>query len=196
MMSQLDHVITHEAELLPLAHSSMAILPSTEASHRLENNLSRMFRDPYQLEKTERTALIADLRTCIELRPDMPELRVLLGMAMCVDLQAQQAMEVLRDAVDMSPDNFVARLKFGELLMRLRICDQAAEHTQQAARLATNDVQVEMARKQAKTIREMQRAGIERGGFNGFFSRMAHWRTQLTPRGRGLGRKKVEQLSA
>jgi hypothetical protein len=57
-------------------------------------------------------------------------------MALCVDLQAQEAMEELRQAVALAPECFVARLKFGELLMRLRICDQAAEHTEIAAQLA------------------------------------------------------------
>ena len=76
-------------------------------------------------------------------------------MALCVDLQAQEAMEELREAVPLAPDCFIARLKFGELLMRLRICDQAAEETQKAAQLATNDVQSDLARKQAATIRTM-----------------------------------------
>ena len=43
-------------------------------------------------------------------------------------------MEQMREAVRQAPDCFIARLKFGELLMRLRICDQAAEQTQKAAR--------------------------------------------------------------
>ena len=50
--------------------------------------------------------------------------------------------------------------------MRLRICDQAAEETQKAARAwPSNDMQAELARKQAATIRTMRREGIERGGF-------------------------------
>ena len=109
--------------------------------------------------------------------PRVPEVRVLLGMALCVDLQAQEAMEQLREAVNQAPDSFIARLKFGELLMRLRICDQAAEHTQRAAELATNDVQADLARRQATTIRTMRREGIERGGFTSL-------RAKLIPRSR------------
>ena len=88
-------------------------------------------------------------------------------MALCVDLQAQEAMEEMREAVKQAPDSFIAHLKFGELLMRLRICDQAAEHTQKAAELACNDVQSDLARRQAATIRTMRREGVERGGFGG-----------------------------
>jgi hypothetical protein len=52
------------------------------------------------------------------------------------------------------------------LLMRLRICDQAAEHTHCAAQLAANAFQSELARRQATAIRGMQREGIERGGYS------------------------------
>ena len=57
----------------------------------------RMFRDPYVLEAEERAELIQQLREAIALEPDVPELRVLLGMALCVNFDAQTAMEELRD---------------------------------------------------------------------------------------------------
>jgi predicted Zn-dependent protease len=130
-----------------------------------------MFRDPRVLEAEERTELISQLRAAVELQPHVPEVRVLLGMALCVDLQAQEAMEQLRESVRQAPDSFIARLKFGELLMRLRICKQAAEETHQAAKLASNAAQADLARKQAATIRTMLREGIERGGYGGLVSR-------------------------
>ena len=86
-------------------------------------------------------------------------------MALCVNFEAQDALEELRTSVRLAPDSFIARLKFGELLMRLRICDQAAEETRRAAELASSPLQSELARRQAATIRSMQRAGIERGGY-------------------------------
>ncbi len=144
-------------------------------------HLQRMFRDPRVLEPEERKDLIGWLREATQLTPHVPEIRVMLGMALCVDLQAQEAMEQMREAVQQAPDSFIARLKFGELLMRLRICDQAEEHTQEAARLASNPVQSDLARRQAATIRTMRREGVERGGF-------ASLRAKLTPR-RGKSRK-------
>jgi hypothetical protein len=125
--------------------------------------LQRMFRDPRLLEPLERGDLIAQLRNAVDIAPHVPEVRVLYGMALCVDLQAQEALEQMREAVRQSPDCFIARFKFGELLMRLRICDQAAEHTDEAARLASNAIQSDMARRQAATIRTMRREGVERG---------------------------------
>jgi len=140
--------------------------------------LQRMFRDPRILDSQERGNLIAQLRQAVAVVPDVPEVRVLLGMVLCVDLQAQEAMEELREAVKQAPDCFVARLKFGELLMRLRICDQAAEHTHRAAQLASNAFQSELARRQATAIRTMQREGIERGGYTGFFARLKRARAK------------------
>lgn len=135
--------------------------------------LRRMFRDPRVLEQHERADLIARLRQAVELAPHVPEVRVLLGMVLSVDLQAQEAMEELRMAVEIDPDCFIARLKFGELLMRLRVCDQATEHTHRAAQLASNAAQSELARKQATTIRTMMREGIERGGYKGILGRLS-----------------------
>jgi uncharacterized protein HemY len=168
-----------------LAHSesaedeAMFLLPRNEAPITLphgfatetSNLLKRMFRDPRVLEPHERGDLIAQLRRAVDLAPLVPEIRVLLGMALCVDLQVQEAMEEMRQAVKTDPNCFIARLKFGELLMRLRVCDQAAEHTQCAAQLASNAVQSELARRQASTIRTMLREGIERGGNRGLLPR-------------------------
>jgi hypothetical protein len=56
-------------------------------------------------------------------------------------------------------------LKMGELWMRLRVADKAADHTRQAGLLARNMAQSEVARRQAATLRTMRRQGIERGGY-------------------------------
>ncbi len=152
--------------------SQAAFTLPAEVGYKTQSILQRMFRDPRVLDAHDRTDLIAQLRAATALAPHVPELRVLLGMALSVDLQAQEALEVLREAVNQAPDCFIARLKFGELLMRLRVCDQAAEHTQRAAELASNVVQSDLARKQATTIRTMLREGIERGGYRSMLSRL------------------------
>ena len=63
-------------------------------------------------------------------------------MALCVNLEVQEALEELRYAVQLEPDSFIARLKLGELLMRLRICSEAAEHTHAASQLARSSIAV------------------------------------------------------
>ena len=124
-----------------------------------------MFSDPYLLEKEERASLVSQLEQCVAQYPEVSELRVLLAMALCVNFDAQAAIEELRESVRLAPDSFIAQLKFGELWMRLRVIDQAEEHTQLAAKLARNLAQSEMARRQASSIRTMKREGIERGGY-------------------------------
>jgi tetratricopeptide (TPR) repeat protein len=150
-----------------LMESSNPIALSSAVPGQAQVLLARMFRDPSLLEAEERVELICDLRAAVEMSPQLAELRVLLGMVLCVDLKVQEAMEVLREAARMDPNSFLAHLKFGELLMRLRVCDQAVEETRKAALLASNSIQSELARRQAATLRTMMREGIERGGYRG-----------------------------
>jgi ribosomal protein L29 len=170
MLTHRDVAGEEEMLMVPQPHASLAFPAPLEPE--TSGLLERMFRDPRVLEPHERGDLIAQLRDAAALAPQVPEIKVLLGMALCVDLQAQEAMEVMREAVNLAPDCFIARLKFGELLMRLRVCDQASEHTQRAAQLASNPAQSELARKQAATLRTMLREGIERGGYGGILPRL------------------------
>lgn len=165
-----------ELFLAPSPQASAQVSLPTVLGSGVSSQLMRMFRDPRVLEPDERANLIAQLRKTVDLAPHIVEVRVLLGMALCVDLQVHDALEELREAVNMEPDSFIARLKFGELLMRLRICEQAAEETHQAAQLAANAAQSELARRQAATIRTMMREGIERGGYGGLLSRLFRFR--------------------
>jgi hypothetical protein len=157
-ISDCDNEITATPDSFP-------IMPAVMIPARTQTNLLRMFRDPYILEKEERAELVQELRDAVSRAPEIPELRVLLGMTLCVNFDAQAALEELQESVRLSPNHFIARLKLGELLMRLRICSKAAEETQIAAKLASNSIQSELARRQATAIRTMQREGIERGGY-------------------------------
>jgi len=169
MMSQSQITIQDpEKALSNLPEGSIALQQAI--GPRSMKTLQRMFRDPRVLDSSERSDLIASLSSAVELLPHVPEIRVMLGMALCVELRAQEAMTHLRTAVEQNPNCYIAQLKLGELMMRLRICDQAAEHTHRAAVLAENDMQSELARRQAASIRQMQREGIERGGYRSAFA--------------------------
>jgi hypothetical protein len=153
-----NHDLSVLPEQSPIAFPAV-LVPQTQ------NTLLRMFRDPYLLEAPEKTELIAQLREAVAIEPHVSELHILLGMALCVNFEAQEAMEELREAVHLAPDSFIAHLKFGELLMRLRVCTQAAEETRIAAELASSPLQSDLARRQAASIRAMEQAGIQRGGY-------------------------------
>ena len=125
----------------------------------------RMFANPNVLAKEEKTTLVQQLRECVAQHPDVSDLRVVYGMALCVNLDAHAAMEELGEAVALDPNSFIAHLKMGELWLRLRVCTKAKEHTHQAAMLAKNLAQAEMARRQAATLRTMMREGVDRSGY-------------------------------
>jgi hypothetical protein len=142
--------------------SSLALTPIAPSTQGL---LLRMFADPYVLEKEEKALLVTQLKECVAKFPEVSELRVLLGMALCVNLDVHPAIEELKQSVRLAPNSFIAQLKLGELWMRLRVLDKAEEHTRIAALLAQNFAQSELARKQAAALRTMKREGIERGGY-------------------------------
>jgi len=161
-----------EIEMMPKNEDSSALTAPiissalAQIAPRAQGLLARMFADPNILAKEERADLVNELRECVASHPKVSELRVVYGMALCVNLEVQEAMEELREGVRLAPDSFIAQLKMGELWMRLRVCEKAKEHTHQAALLAKNLAQSELARRQAATIRTMMREGVERGGYN------------------------------
>src|SRR5256714_4178358 len=149
-----------------------ALVPVPEGARQL---LLRMFADPYVLGECERAELVAQLRESVSAHPEVAELRVLLGMALCVKLEVQEALEELGEGVRLAPDSFIAQLKMGELWMRLRVCRKAEKHTRQAALLAQNLAQAELARRQGGAVRATVREGIERGGYQGPFDLLARF---------------------
>ena len=80
--------------------SAGALAPVPETARRL---LLRMFADPHLLEEGERLALVEELRACVQAHPAVADLRVLYGMALCVNLEVQMAMEELREGVRLAP---------------------------------------------------------------------------------------------
>ena len=159
----------------PVPSTALAAVPP-----QAQGLLMRMFADPHLLAKSERSELVGRLRECVALNPEVAELRVLLGMALCVNFEVPDAIEELREGVRLAPNNFIARLKMGELWMRLRVIDKAEEHTLRAAHLAGNMAQVELARRQASSIRTMKQVGVERGGYKGPWSLVARVRRLWT----------------
>jgi hypothetical protein len=137
---------------------ALALIPE-----QAQKMLMRMFVDPNRLEKAERAELAGQLREVVAENPEVPELRVLLGMALCVNFEVPDAIEELREGVRLDPNSFIAQLKMGELWMRLRVIGKAEEHTTLAAKLAANRVQAELARRQAASLRAIKHSGIERG---------------------------------
>jgi len=164
---------TAPTALLPEEQAWLGLPSVLPASTQLQ--LVRMFRDQHLPGNEERAELIAHLREAIALTPQVPELRVMLGIVLCLTPQAPGGCEELREAARNARYNFDARLRLGDLLMRLCICDQAAEQTRIALELATDTLQSDLARRQAATIRAAQRNGMPHRGsgkVSAFFGRV------------------------
>ncbi len=174
----------HDAKTDTALSARVSSLALASISSNTQILLLRMFADPYLLEKEDRGSLVEQLRECVAQYPHVSELRVLLGMALCVNLDPQAAIEQLEESVRLAPNSFIAQLKLGELWMRLRACDKAEEHTRMAALLAQSLAQSELARRQAATIRTMRREGIERGGYKTPWSWIARPLRRLWTRNR------------
>jgi hypothetical protein len=167
-------IVRHGPKIKANLSSRVSSLALASIPQETQGLLLRMFADPYILEKNERASLVAQLKDCVTCCPEVSELRVLLGMALCVNLDAQAAIEELRESVRLAPNSFIAHLKLGELWMRLRVVDKAEEHTRLAALLSQSLAQSELARRQATTLRTMKREGIERGGYKSPFGKVTH----------------------
>jgi len=176
--------IVHDPRTQTDLRARVSSLALASISANTQNLLLRMFADPYLLEKEDRCILVDQLRESVTQYPDVSELRVLLGMALCVNLDPQAAIEQLEESVRLAPNSFIAQLKVGELWMRLRAMDKAEQHTRLAGLLAQSLAQSELARRQAATIRTMRREGIERGGYKSPWSKIARPLRRLWSRNR------------
>jgi hypothetical protein len=70
--------------------------------------LARMFTDPSLFEPQDRRELVNQLRQAVAEYPEIGELRVLLGMALCVNLEVERGIDELRAAVNLTPGSFIA----------------------------------------------------------------------------------------
>jgi hypothetical protein len=128
------------------------------------------WRDPYSVSPGELSAYIQQLeQACLD-NPRSAELRTCLGMAHAVNYDVYKSMDALEDARAVDPENFWAQIKYAELHYRLRALNKAEEETRRAAELATNPLQLMLARKQMKDIRELKHTAV----------RNVHWTKPLT----------------
>jgi len=118
------------------------------------------WRDPHHASPAELARYIKQLELACRDRPRSAALRVCLGVAHAVNLDVYRSMDALEDAVRLEPENFWARLKYAELHYRLRALNRAEEETRKAADLATNRVQLALARQQMKEIRSLLHTSV------------------------------------
>src|SRR5258708_11849227 len=105
----MDPAMDHTSVIGP-EHGAVASLPAGSVTQRSRGLLVRMFADPYLLEPEERRDLASQLRHAVVEHPAVAELRVLLGMALCVNLEIQTPSEELLTSVRPTPLTITAHM--------------------------------------------------------------------------------------
>jgi hypothetical protein len=143
--------------------SSLALVPHTATipGPRAPESLPPVpWRDVHDVAPTELTTYIATLERLALEYPRSADVRTALGMAHAVNCDVYKSLDALEDARRVEPDNFWAQFKFAELHYRLRALNTAEEETRRAADLASNPVQLAIARRQMKEIRALKHTSV------------------------------------
>jgi tetratricopeptide (TPR) repeat protein len=118
------------------------------------------WRDPHSVSSEDLTAYIQQLEAACQANPQSASLRTCLGIAYAVGYDVYKSMDALEEALAIDPEHFWAQLKYGELLYRLRALPRAEEETRRAADLAANPLQLAIARRQMKEIRDLKNGSV------------------------------------
>jgi tetratricopeptide (TPR) repeat protein len=141
--------------------SSSTLVPTTATGLEPRGALPPVpWRDPYSVSPKDLALYIEQLEAACAANPASADLRTCLGMAHAVNYDVYKSMDALEEARAIDPDNFWAQLKYAELLYRLRALNRAEEETRRAAELAGTPMQLAIARKQMKEIRELQHSSV------------------------------------
>jgi hypothetical protein len=118
------------------------------------------WRDPFSVAPGDLAAYIAELEASCAANPQSADLRVCLGIAHAVNYDVYHSLDALEEARTVDPENFWARMKYAELHGRLGVLDIAEQETRYAADLAQNPLQLALARKQLKEIRDRKHSSV------------------------------------
>ena len=129
------------------------------------------WRDPHSVPPETLRGYIAELEQACAANPESADLRTCLGMAHAMNYDVYKSMDALEDAIRADNRHFFARLKYGELLYRIRALPWAERETVQALDLADNAWELALARKQLQTIREQWRHGTQKPEWTGSLTR-------------------------
>src|SRR5260370_26130344 len=121
MNNENTEIVLNDAQTKNALSARVSSLALASITSQTQGLLLRMFADPYLLEKEEKAGLVAQLRECVTRFPEVSELRVLLGMALCVNLDVHPAIEELKQSVRLPPTSFIPQLKLAALWITLRV---------------------------------------------------------------------------
>jgi hypothetical protein len=139
-----------------------ALVPAAAVGLKPRGGSSPAFpwRDPHTVPSEDLCAYIQHLEAACAANPQSADLRTCLGIAHAVNFDIYKSMDALEAAREVDPVNFWAQLKYGELHYRMRTLQRAEEETKRAVDLATNRVQLAIARRQLKEIRTLRNTSV------------------------------------
>jgi len=120
------------------------------------------WRDSHSIPPEKLSGLISTLKQACTQNPQNAPLHTLLGMAHAMNYDVYPSMAALESAIRISPQDFLAQLKYGELFFRVRALNRAEQETLRALELATSPLQISIARKQLAQIRHAAHGGNSR----------------------------------
>jgi tetratricopeptide (TPR) repeat protein len=124
--------------------------------------LALPWRDPHSVPTEKLAEFIESLTQACGLNPDNADIRTCLGIAHAMNYDPQRSMDTLEEALRIEPENYLAQLKYAELLFRLRIIERAETETLRALELAGNNWELAVARRQLSEVRQLRRKGLSR----------------------------------
>jgi len=120
------------------------------------------WRDHHSISPERLADTIASLKYACAQHPRNAALHTCLGMAHAMNYDVYPSMAALESAIRISPQDFLAQLKYGELFFRVRALNRAEQETLRALELATSPLQISIARKQLAQIRHAAHGGNSR----------------------------------
>lgn len=132
------------------------------APRALDRLPSLPWRDPHSVPPEKLVELIATLKRACAENPQNAALRTCLGMAHAMNYDVYSSMAALESAIQIAPQDFFARLKYGELFFRVRALNRAEQETLRALELAASPLELSLARKQLAQIRQLAHKGHSR----------------------------------
>ena len=120
------------------------------------------WRDPHTVSPEKLKQYIALLEEACILQPANADIRTCLGMAHAMNYDVYKSLDAFEEARRIQPDNFFAQLKYAELHYRLRALNDAERETSVALEMAQTPLQLGLARKQLREIRELRRNATQR----------------------------------
>jgi hypothetical protein len=136
-------------------------MPRTQPCTCGAAELVKHWQDPVRVSPSELDAYILTLEQACVADPASADLLTCLGVAHAAKSEPATAQLAFEKALAADPEHFFARLRYSELLLRLRKFESAEGHTRIASQSARNRAESAMAKRLLSVIRKASRTPLK-----------------------------------